>query len=87
MTITPMAFDIRIHNDNLVLYKNIVYFKSTISESAKLDNKMMYRLSTARAARGRLQEKLWNNHHVSVKVKNKLFKAVVLFVLLYESNT
>ena len=65
----PMPSDIKINNENLVQSKNFVYLGSTISESAKLNKKLMYRMGKASAAFGRLQERLWNNHHVSIKVK------------------
>ena len=32
---------------------------------------------------GRLRQRLWNNHHVSMRVKGKIYRAVVLSTLLY----
>ena len=73
---------IRINNENLVRSKNFVYLGSTISDSAKLDKELMYRMGKASAAFGRLQEKLWNNHHVFARVKCKVTRVVVLSALL-----
>ena len=64
-----------------------MYLGSTISESAKLDKELIYRMGKASAAFGRLQERLWNNHHVSIKVKCKVYRAVVLSALLYGAET
>ena len=83
----PMPSDIKINNENLVQCKNFVYLGSTISESAKLDQELMYRMGKASAAFGRLRERLWNNHHVSIKVKCKVYSAVVLSALLYGAET
>jgi len=35
------------------------------------------------ASFGRLRQRLWNNHHVSMLVKGKIYRAVVLSTLLY----
>ena len=32
---------------------------------------------------GRLRQRLWNNHHVSMRVKGKIYRAIVLSTLLY----
>eukprot|EP00795_Rhopilema_esculentum_P005845 gene5845-11164_t len=44
-------------------------------------------MGKASAAFGRLQERLWNNHHVSIKVKCKVYRAAVLSALLYGAET
>lgn len=44
-------------------------------------------MGKASAAFGRLRERLWNNHHVSIKVKCKVYRAVVLSALLYGAET
>ena len=37
----------------------------------------------ASASFGRLHQRLWNNHHVSMRVKGKIHRAIVLSTLLY----
>ena len=83
----PMPSDIKINNEKLVRRKNFVYLGSTISESAKLNKELIYRMGKASSAFGRLQERLWNKHHVSIKVKCKVYRAVVLSALLYGAET
>ena len=56
---------IRINNENFIQCKNFVYLGSTISDSSKLDKELVYRIGKASAGFGRLQERLWNNHHAS----------------------
>ena len=38
---------------------------------------------SADASFGRLRQRLWNNHHVSMRVKGKIYRAIVLSTLLY----
>ena len=40
-------------------------------------------MAKASASVGRLRQKLWNNHHVSMRVKGKIYCAIVLSTLLY----
>ena len=36
---------------------------------------------------GRLQKRLWNNHNVSIRVKGKIYHAIILSTLLYGAET
>ena len=36
---------------------------------------------------GRLREILWNNHNVSIRVKGKICRAIILSTLLYGAET
>ena len=36
---------------------------------------------------GRLRERLWNNHNVSIRVKGKIYRAIILSTLLYGTET
>ena len=39
-------------------------------------------MAKARAFFGRLRQSLWNNHDVSMRVKDNIYRAIVLFTLL-----
>ena len=39
-------------------------------------------MAKASASFGRLRQRLWNNHHVSMRVKGKIYRAIVLSTLL-----
>ena len=39
-------------------------------------------MAKASASFGRLGQSLWNNHDVSMRVKDKIYRAIVLFTLL-----
>ena len=36
---------------------------------------------------GRLRERLWNSHHVSIRVNGKIYRAITLSTLLYGAET
>ena len=67
----------------LVLASDFTYLGSTVSSTAKIDKEPRNRLGKASAAFGKLQQRLWNNRHVSIRVKCKVYRAVVLSCLLY----
>ena len=45
------------------------YLGSTISSNGCIDDEIQRRMAKARAVFGRLRQRLWNNHHVSMTVK------------------
>ena len=69
------------HKLNSVL--EFTYIRSTISSNGYSDAKIQRRMTKASASFGRLRQRLWNNHHVSMWVKDKIYHAIVLSTLLY----
>ena len=59
------------------------YIGSTISSNVCIDNEIQRTMAKASASFGRLRQRLWNNHHVSMRVKDKIYRAIVLSTLLY----
>ena len=59
------------------------YFESTIASSGCIDDEIQRRMSKASASFGRLHQGQWNNQHVSMRVKGKIYRAIVLSTLLY----
>ena len=41
-------------------------------------------MAKASVSFGRLRRRLWNNHHTSMRVNGKIYRAIVLSTLLYE---
>ena len=60
-----------------------IYLGSTISSGGCIDVEIQRRMAKASASFGRLRQRLWNNHHVSMRVKGKIYRAIVLSTLLY----
>ena len=44
-------------------------------------------MSKASMSFRRFQERLWNNHNVSIRVKGKIYRAIILSTLLYGDKT
>ena len=59
------------------------YIGSTISSDGCIDDETQRRMAKASACFGRLRQRLWNNHHNSMRVKGKIYLAIVLSTLLY----
>ena len=59
------------------------YLGSTISSNGCIDDDVQRRMPKASASFGRLRQRLWNNHHVSMRIKIKIYRAIVLSTLLY----
>ena len=48
------------------------YLGSTISSNGCIDDEIQRRMAKASASVGRLRQRLWNNHHVSMRVKGDI---------------
>ena len=59
------------------------YLGSTISSNGCTDVEIQRRMAKASASFGRLRQRLWNNLHVSMRVKGKIYRLIVLSTLLY----
>ena len=84
---SPEPSDIIIGNEPLVRTTNFTYLGSTVSSSSKIETEIQRRIGKATAAFGKLRHRLWNNKHVSTRVKCKVYRAVVLSTLLYGAET
>ena len=75
--------DIMVDGNKLNSVLEFTYLGSTISSDGCIDDEIQRRMAKASASFGRLRQRLWNNHHVSMRVKGKIYRAIVLFTLLY----
>ena len=60
---------------------------STVSSAAKIDKELRTTLGKASAAYGKLHQRLRNNRHASIRVKFRVYRAVVLSNLLYKAES
>ena len=49
------------------------YIESTISNYGCIDDEIQSRMAKPIASFGRLRQRLWNNHHVSMRIKNTTY--------------
>ena len=67
--------------------KEFTYLVSIIARDGHIEAELQKRMSKASMSFGRLRERLWNNHNVSIRVKGKIFRAIILSTLLYGAET
>ena len=75
--------DIMVDGNKLNSVLELTYLGSNISSNGWIDDEIQRRMAKASTFFGRLRQRLWNNHHVSMRVKGKIYRAIVLFTLLY----
>ena len=78
----PREKDIIVDGNKLNSVLEFTYLGSTISSNGCIDDEIQRRMAKANASFGRLRKRLWNNHHVSMRVKCKIYRAIVLSTLL-----
>ena len=66
--------------------EEFIYLGSTIASDGRVIHDIERRRALARNAFGALRRRLWGRREVSLKVKMKIFNAVVLPVLLYGAS-
>ena len=79
--------DIMVDGNKLSSVLEFTYLGSTISSDGCIDNEIQWRMAKASAFFGRLRQRLWNNHHVSMRVKDNIYRVIVLFALPYGQYT
>ena len=75
--------DIMVDGNKLNSVPEFTYLGSTISSNGCIDDEIQRRMAKAIASFGRLRQILWNNHYVSMRVKGKIYRAIMHSTLLY----
>ena len=70
-----------------ILVREFTYLGSIIASDGQIEAELQKRMSKASMSFGRLRERLWNNHNVSIRVKGKIYRAIILSILLYGAET
>ena len=70
--------DIMVEGNKLNPVPEFPYLGSTISSIGCIDVEIPMRMAKASASFGRLRQRLWNNHHVSMRVKRNIYRVIVL---------
>ena len=82
-----MEEDINVDETTLNHVKEFTYLGSIIASDGHIEAELQKRMSKASMSFGRLRERLWNNHNVSIRVKGKIYRAIILSTLLYGAET
>ena len=78
---------IKVNDIPLKVNTKFCYLGSTISEKATLDDELKVRIGKASEAFGKLQQRLWSSHDVSLATKVKVYSAVIIPALTYGCET
>lgn len=79
--------DILVDGIKLNSVPEFTYLGSTAAKDGRIDAEIQRRIAKASSSFGRLHQRLWNNHHVSLKVKGKIYRAIVISTLLYGAES
>ena len=82
-----MEEDINVDETTLTHVKEFTYLGSIIASDGHIEAELKKRMSKASMSFGRLRERLRNNHNVSIRVKGKIYRAIILSTLLYGAET
>ena len=77
-----MEEDINVDETTLNSVKEFTYHDSIIASDGHIEAELQNRMSKASMSFGSLRESLWNNHNVSIRVKGKIYRAIILSTLL-----
>ena len=84
---TTMEEDINVDETTLNPVQEFMYLGSIIVRDGHIEAELQKIMSKAIMSFGRLRERLWNNHNVSIRVKVKIYRAIILSTLLYGAET
>ena len=84
-TNSTMTMEEDINVDETVI--EFTYLGSIIASDGHIGAELQKRMSKTIMSFGRLREILWNNHNVSIRVKGKIYRAIILSTLLYGAET
>ncbi|KAJ8019050.1 hypothetical protein HOLleu_42612 [Holothuria leucospilota] len=78
---------IAINDSRLVTVDNFRYLGSLISSNVNLDAEINARIGRAATVMSKLRKRVWENKHLTLNTKMKVYQACVLSTLLYGSET
>ena len=86
--LTPTdTMPVQLEEGQIEVVQEFPYLGSTITRDGEIKGEVMCRISKAARSFGCLQKSIFQNRHLSVETKRKVYRAVVLSVLLYGAET
>ena len=83
---TTTEEDMDVDEDTLNPVQELPYLGSILARTGNIEAEL-YERKNASINFGRLRERLWYNHNVSIRVTGKIYRAIILSTLLYGSET
>ena len=83
----PLDPLIKIGGKQLKALGTFCYLGGFLSQNASIDDEITSRISKAIATFGRLHQRLWSDHGISLSTKIDVYRIAVLTMLLYESES
>ena len=84
---TPTTEDINVDETTLNHVKEFTYLGSIIARDSHIEVELQKRMSKASMSFGCLRERLWNNYNVSIRVKRKIYRVIILSTILHGEET
>ena len=81
-----MDEDINVDKTTLNHVKEFTYLVSIMASDGHIEAELQKIMSNASMSFGRIRERLWNYHNVSIRVKGKIYRAIILSTLLFEAE-
>lgn len=78
---------IKVYSEKLKVVNRFTYLGSTLSQNITVDDEVNTRISKASSTFGRLYTNVWHRSGISLKTRLKVYRAVVIPVLLYSCET
>ena len=78
---------ISVSGTDLENVSHFTYLGCIVTDDNKLEREIQNRISKGTASFGRLRQRLWNSHAVTLNVKCQIYRAVELSTLLYGAET
>ena len=82
-----MEEDINVYETIPNHVKQFTYLGSIIASDGHIEAELQKRMSKASMSFEWLRERLWNNYNVSIRVKWKIYRAIIRSTLLYGAET
>ena len=83
----PMPPTIRINEKDLEVVNQFQYLGSTATDSLSLDTEISKRIGKAATTLAKLTKRVWDNKHLTITIKVKVYRTCVISTLLYGSES
>ena len=87
ITARPMPPTIRINEKDLEVVNQFQYLGSTTTDSLSLDTEISKRIGKAATTLAKLTKRVWDNKHLTITIKVKVYRTCVISTLLYGSES